>query len=161
MLKNQYSIDLRWKVLYRIGAKILLHILCIKCFIHWKRIYFIYVSGFWLIFHIRPVWPDWAIFCTLGNHSKPVATIILPKLPTLLVNFRKGAKLFIFLVMSIFIWSHCSFLSLATEKGVEVHPKGVKLSKGEGASKTIVTIWVKKKKEWKKKNCLLNKTGHF
>ena len=32
-------------------------------------------------------------FCTLGNHSKPMATIILPKLPTLLANFRKGAKI--------------------------------------------------------------------
>ena len=27
------------------------------------------------------VWPDWAIYWTLGNFSKPVATIILPKCP--------------------------------------------------------------------------------
>ena len=26
--------------------------------------------------------PDWAIYCTLGNFSKPMATIILPILPT-------------------------------------------------------------------------------
>ena len=26
--------------------------------------------------------PDWAIYYTLGNFSKPVATTILPKLPT-------------------------------------------------------------------------------
>ena len=32
-------------------------------------------------------------FCTLGNHSKAVAIIILPKSPTLLANFRKGAKI--------------------------------------------------------------------
>ena len=32
-------------------------------------------------------------FCTLGSHSKPVATIILPKLPTLLGNFCKGVKI--------------------------------------------------------------------
>ena len=31
----------------------------------------------------RTVQPDWVIFYTLGNHSKLVATIILPKLPTL------------------------------------------------------------------------------
>ena len=31
--------------------------------------------------------------CTFGNHLKPVATIILPKSPTLLGNFCKGAKI--------------------------------------------------------------------
>ena len=44
-------------------------------------------------FIFPPVWPDWTIFGTLGNHSKPVATIILPKLPTLLGNFCKGVKI--------------------------------------------------------------------
>ena len=39
------------------------------------------------------MWPDWAIFSTLGNHSKPVPTIILPKSPTLLGNFCKGVKI--------------------------------------------------------------------
>ena len=34
-----------------------------------------------------PVCPDWAIFCTLGNNSKHLATINLPKSPTFLVNF--------------------------------------------------------------------------
>ena len=32
-------------------------------------------------------------FCTLGNHSKPVATIILAKSPTYLGNFCKGVKI--------------------------------------------------------------------
>ena len=32
-------------------------------------------------------------FCTLGNHSKPVARIILPNLPPLLSNFCKGVKI--------------------------------------------------------------------
>ena len=67
-----------------------------------------------------PVWPDWAIFCNLGNPLKPVATIILPKSPTLLGNFCKGVKIILFLLKSflgnycrhsaIFIWSHCSCL---------------------------------------------------
>ena len=48
---------------------------------------------------LQPVWPDWAIFCTLGNHSKPVV-IILPKLPTLFRNFCKGVKIIIFLLKS-------------------------------------------------------------
>ena len=39
------------------------------------------------------VWPDWAIYCTLGNFSKPEATIILPKLPTFLGNFCKDVKI--------------------------------------------------------------------
>ena len=40
----------------------------------------------------QSVWPDWAIYWTLGNFSKPVATISLPKSPTLLGNFCKGVK---------------------------------------------------------------------
>ena len=41
-------------------------------------------------------WPDWAIYCTFGIFSKPVATIILPKSPTFLGNFCKGVKIFHF-----------------------------------------------------------------
>ena len=44
----------------------------------------------------RPVCPDWAIYCTLGNFSKPVATIILAKSPTFLGNFCKCVKIFHF-----------------------------------------------------------------
>ena len=33
------------------------------------------------------VWPDWVIYWTLGNFSKPLATINLPKSPTFLSNF--------------------------------------------------------------------------
>ena len=47
-----------------------------------------------------PVWPDWAIFCFLGKHSKLVATIISPNLPTLFGNFCKGVKIIHFLVES-------------------------------------------------------------
>ena len=41
---------------------------------------------------LQPVWPDWAIFCTLGKFLKPLATINLPKSPTFLGNFCKGVK---------------------------------------------------------------------
>ena len=65
----------------------------------------------------HPVWPDWAIYCTLGNFSKPVATIILPKSPTFLGNFCKS---FIFLVKSLLVnfWrlfsrhTNCNFLNV-------------------------------------------------
>ena len=60
-----------------------------------------------------PVWPDWAIYCTSDNFSKPVARIILPKFS---VKFCKGAKIFhysseIFLGnfyrhLATFYWSH-------------------------------------------------------
>ena len=39
----------------------------------------------------RWVWLDWAIYCTLGDFSKPVTKIILPKLP---INFAKVSKIF-------------------------------------------------------------------
>ena len=45
----------------------------------------------------QPVWPDWAIFWTLGNFSKPVATSSLPKSTTFLGNFCKDAKIFKYL----------------------------------------------------------------
>ena len=37
-----------------------------------------------------------AIYFTLGNFSKPVALIILPKSPTFLGNFCKGVEIFHF-----------------------------------------------------------------
>ena len=48
----------------------------------------------------QPVWPDWAIYCFLGNFLKHLATFILPKSPTLLGNFCKGVKIFILLLKS-------------------------------------------------------------
>ena len=39
-----------------------------------------------------PVWPDWAIYWTLGNFLKPSATINLPKSFTSLGNFYKDVK---------------------------------------------------------------------
>ena len=44
----------------------------------------------------QTVWPDWAIYWTLGKFLKPLATIYLPKSPTFLVNFCKGVKIYHF-----------------------------------------------------------------
>ena len=55
-----------------------------------------------ILWVLQTVRSDWAIFCTLGNYSKPVATIILPKLPKLLGNFCKGAKIIHFSNQIIF-----------------------------------------------------------
>ena len=46
---------------------------------------------------------DWAIYCTLGNFSKPVATINLPKSPTFLGNFCKGVNINHFSSKIIFV----------------------------------------------------------
>ena len=47
---------------------------------------------------LQTVWPDWAIYWTLGPFLKPLATINLPKSHTFLGNFVKVSKSFIFLV---------------------------------------------------------------
>ena len=52
--------------------------------------------------HSRSVWPDWASYWTLGNFSKPLATINFPKSPTFLGNFCKGVKIFNFCSEIIF-----------------------------------------------------------
>ena len=44
-----------------------------------------------------PVWPDWAIYWTWCNFSKPVATFSLPKSYTFWGNFYRGVKIFKFL----------------------------------------------------------------
>ena len=60
---------------------------------------------------LAPVWPDWAIYWTLGNFSKLLAKISLPKSPKFFGKFCKGLKIFNFLVKSFlgnfyryFIW---------------------------------------------------------
>ena len=45
---------------------------------------------------MSPVWPDWAIYFTLGNFLKPLARINLPKSPTFLRNFCKCVKIYHF-----------------------------------------------------------------
>ena len=62
------------------------------------------------------VWQNWAIYWTLHNFSKPLATINLPKSSTVLGIFVKVSKSIIFLMKSflgnfnrhlvIFFWSH-------------------------------------------------------
>ena len=49
-----------------------------------------------------PVWPDWAIFCSLGNFLKPLAPINLLKSPTFLGNYCKGVKIYHFSCELIF-----------------------------------------------------------
>ena len=66
---------------------------------------------------MQPVWQDWVIYWTLGNFSKSVATINLPKSPTFLGNFCKCVKIFhysseiifgqFYRHLATFYWSHC------------------------------------------------------
>ena len=69
----------------------------------------------------QPVWPDWAIFWTLGNFLKPLATINLPKSPTFLGKFWKVVKIYHFsseiilgqllLTFGDFFWSHWRYVT--------------------------------------------------
>ena len=62
------------------------------------------------------VWPDWAIYSTLGNFLKPLATINLPKSTTFLGLIVKGSKSIIFLVKSFLgnFYSHLVIFFLVT-----------------------------------------------
>ena len=51
---------------------------------------------------MRSVWPDWAIYWTLGNFLKHLATIIFPNSPTFLGNFGKAVKIYNFPTEIIF-----------------------------------------------------------
>ena len=52
------------------------------------------------------VWPDWAIYWTLGNFLKPLATINLPKSPKFSGNFCKRVKILIFhFSIEIIFWA--------------------------------------------------------
>ena len=72
------------------------------------------------------VWPDWAIYWTLGYFLKPLPTINLSKSPTFLGNFCKGVKIFHFSIeiilgnfcrlLAIFFWSHWLLGSLKHNK---------------------------------------------
>ena len=53
---------------------------------------------------LETVWPDWAIYWTLGKFLKPLATTNLPKSPTVLSNFWKGVKIYHFWATFIDIW---------------------------------------------------------
>ena len=53
-------------------------------------------------FCLHTVWPDWAIYWTLGKFLKPLATINLPKSLTFLGNFCKGVKVYHFSSAVIF-----------------------------------------------------------
>ena len=66
----------------------------------WKQVKRMFDKMSWSMEHIIrrrwTVWPDWAIYWTLGNFLKPLAAINLPKSPTFLGNFCIGVRIFNF-----------------------------------------------------------------
>ena len=98
------------------------------------------MSIFPYLCYLSPVWKDWAIYCTLGNLLKPLATINLSKSPTFLGNFCKGVKIYHFsshlntsLSLSIYSSVHPTvhFLSLFV------------LSEGRhSAQSTLITLFI-------------------
>ena len=69
-------------------------------------------------FKLQAVWPDWAIFWTLGNFSKHLATINLPKSPTFLGNSCKGVKIYHFSNEIIFEQHLQAFLLVTLTHGI-------------------------------------------
>ena len=62
----------------------------------------------------RSVWPDWAIYWTLGNFSKLLALINLSRSPTFLGNFCKGVKIFYFFLVKSFLGNFIDIWRLFT-----------------------------------------------
>ena len=64
------------------------------------------------------VWPDLAIYWTLGKFLKSLAPIYFPEAPTFLGNFCNGVKIFqvksflgnFYRHLAIFIWSHWAWV---------------------------------------------------
>ena len=94
------------------------------------------------------VWPDWAIFCTFVNHSKPLAAIILPKSPTLLGNFCKGVKIIHFSSEIIFgqlLWTFGDFYLVTLMMIVVAH-------KIENNLRLFLCLSMTKPKEQRRRN---------
>ena len=108
------------------------------------------------------MWPDWAIYWTLGNFFKPLATINLPQSPTFLGNFCKGVKSIIFLVKSflgnfdrhlaIFVWSHWRKLSEVScwcQISFKLKQKSLRWSALQATSWTnfrVAQLWLRRNK---------------
>ena len=60
-------------------------------FVHWLDL-----NPGRLVSQASPVWPDLAIYWTLGNFLKPLVTINFPKSSTFLSNFCKGVEIYNF-----------------------------------------------------------------
>ena len=68
------------------------------------------------------MWPDWAIYWSLGNFLKPLATIILPNFSTFLglkiYHFSSEIILGNFIDIWRFVSGHTEFLSSINVKGL-------------------------------------------
>ena len=66
----------------------------------------------------RSVWPDWAIYWTLGNFLKPLATVELSQSHTFLDNFCKYVKIYHFsseIIFGQFLYTFGDFFSGHTD----------------------------------------------
>ena len=96
------------------------------------------------------VWPVLAIYWTLGNFLKPLATINLPKSPTVLGNFCVGAEIYHFYSEIIFgqlLWTFGDF-SLLTLKlysrreVVNINARSIRRCPPPTALKKKICFWV-------------------
>ena len=104
--------------------------------------------------HTGSVWPDWAIYCTLGSFSKPVATIILPKLPTFLGKLSEAVKIFHFNIEYHFWATFIDIWRLFTGHTALDAEWGLWISEAkawEGEEERKKEWERKKEREWKEK----------
>ena len=82
-----------------------LHVFVVVVVWNWPKLWILFLNcqfSYLLVINLQPVWPDLAIFRTLGNFLKPLATINFAKSPTFLGNFCKGVKIYHFFSEIIF-----------------------------------------------------------
>ena len=90
-------LNLLWQMFYAIG-QIFIAVNCQRMKHNLVKVIIIPSTGrqggMVALLECQSEWPDWVIYCTLVNFSRPVATIILPILPTFLGNICKVVKIF-------------------------------------------------------------------
>ena len=101
------------------------------------------VHVFYTVHYLQAVWPDLAIYWTLGIFLKPLATIDLPKSSTFLGNFCKGVKIIHFSIEITFR----QLLYIYTVKDFYMKlPFHIKSGSNLLYSKPILCIKVKKRR---------------
>ena len=116
---------------------------------------------------LEPVWPDSAIYWTLGNLLKPLAPINLPKSPTFLVIFCKGFKIYQFLVKSflgkiyrylaILFWSHWILRLVITAMDSHSHVSLANLQRSMKESLLVATNC----SDWGRRQFVVTNKGSF
>ena len=89
-------------MVYEIYSTLVFYATTVTAFISIGKVYFSVTLAMLTFMKWGAVRPDRAIYWTLGNFLKPLATINLPKFPTFLGDFFKVVKIYHFSSKIIF-----------------------------------------------------------